>query len=130
MDVNKHYEIIKFGYEYKMLVNLGYTSNIIPPKPIDEPYYSLDENGIITAKQGYCWDGATGGIDTPNFMRGSLFHDICCQMINEGRLPRSYRKKCDKLLYKILREDGMNIIRAKWVVYNSVRAYAKLAGYE
>jgi len=121
---NQDYEVYKKEYEYRLIRKQSYKTDIIPPKEINHQYFTLDMNGLLIAKKGYAWDGATGGIDTKDFMRGSLYHDILCQCIEEGLLPKSYRKAADKLLYKILGEDGMLGIRRIWV-YNAIRLYVR-----
>lgn len=78
-------------------------------------------NGWMVVKKRYTWDGPSGPtIDTKTFMRGSLIHDALYQLIREGVLPQSARKRCDEILREICLEDGMSRIRA-WAVYRGVR---------
>ena len=89
-------------------------------------------NGLVIAKAGYAWDGASGpAIDTKTNMRGSLIHDILYQLMREGLIPYELRKKADYLLRDTCREDGMNWIRA-WYFrigcsYFAMRAATKAA---
>lgn len=69
----------------------------------------------ITIKKGYCWDGATGAVDTKAFMRGSLVHDALYQLIRLGLIDIIFRKLADEVLYDFNIEDGMFKIKAKVV---------------
>lgn len=90
-------------------------------------FMSFDQNGNLTIKQGYSWDGPSGPtIDTKNFMRGSLVHDALYQLMREQVIPQSKRLPADKLLRDICKKDGMWKIRAWWV-YWGVRIAAKCA---
>lgn len=83
---------------------------------------TLNQNGLLVIHPGYTWDGATGGIDTDNFMRASLVHDALYDLMRWGSLPSSYRKNADKLLRDICIEDGMSKWRA-WRSYMYVRVF-------
>lgn len=86
-------------------------------------FITLQTNGCLTIHKGYSYDGPSGPtIDTKNFMRGSLVHDVIYQLIREGELPMERRKWADEILRKICREDGMSSFRA-WYVYHSVRLF-------
>lgn len=89
---------------------------------VDTPYISLRGYTLI-ALAGYAWDGASGGlaINTRNSIRGSLNHDELYQLIRDGHLAKGNRKAADRVLRRILREDGMSAFRA-WLWYRSVRA--------
>jgi hypothetical protein len=51
-------------------------------------------------------------------MRGSLVHDALYQLMREGFLEKNvHRSIADRLLYDLVREDGMNWFRAKYVYY-------------
>lgn len=103
------------------------STGILPPygMVVCRPFAKLSGNGELTVLKGYEWDGATGAIDTSDFIRPSMIHDIFCLFVEEKVLPVEYRKKADKLLRKLCLEDGMSKIRAAWV-YAAVRAYALL----
>jgi hypothetical protein len=84
-------------------------------------------NGFLHIKAGYCWDGPSGPtIDTENFMRGSLIHDALYQLMREGKISLSYRRRADELLREICLKDGMSRLRAWWV-YWGVRLFARFA---
>jgi len=111
----------KSGYKYQL--NADYTANIGEGswRLIDTEFIRLTVDGELTIRRGYAWDGPSGPtVDTKNFMRGSLVHDALYQLMREGRLHKTNRKKADRLLQKICREDGMSSIRAWWV-YQGVR---------
>lgn len=115
-----------FGGKYRIIKAQKYESGITLDKTVNHKYFTWNYNGTITCNVGYQWDGATGGIDTDNFMRGSLWHDVGCQCVAEGLLPKSYRKAIDKMLYRILSNDGMSGFRRTYVYY-MIRLYVKIA---
>ena len=121
---------MKYDYigdlKYRNKTNLNLSTDIIPPKEISTEYIKLSLTGQLFIKKGFCWDGATGAFDTQDFMRGSMTHDAFCNLIAGEYLPQSYRKDADKLLRKMLIEDGMSKIRAWWV-YHTIRLYVKAA---
>lgn len=82
--------------------------------------YTSLHNGVLIIRAGYGWDGASGpAIDTEDFMRGSCVHDVLYEIIRKtGR--KDLRKAADKVLIKICKEDGMPLLRRKWV-YRAVR---------
>lgn len=89
-------------------------------------YIMLDASGLLSIESCYAWDGATGAIDTANFMRGSLAHDALYQLMREGLLPLECRKAADDLLISLCKEDGMWPIRRAYVMA-AVRAFGGIA---
>ncbi|MDJ0785551.1 MAG: hypothetical protein QNK05_02015 [Myxococcota bacterium] len=86
-------------------------------------WVSLTRSGRLTLKKGYAWDGPSGPtIDTKDFLRGSLVHDACYQLMRERLLPGRRRKPADVLLWLICLEDGMPKPRADYV-YHAVRVF-------
>jgi hypothetical protein len=84
-------------------------------------FISINISGILTIKEGYAWDGASGPTyDTENTIVPSCVHDALYQLMREKAIPRSFRIKVDKLFYKMLRSRGMMWIRAKYW-YRGVR---------
>lgn len=113
-----------FGGKYKWRLDEDVSYFVEINEEFHTNYYHLNYEWL-TVQAGYCWDGASGpAIDTANFMRGSLFHDVLYQAMREGQLDRKYRKKADQILRKICLEDGMSRIRAWWV-YSAVRIGAR-----
>ena len=87
-------------------------------------WVTLSKSGRLTMKKGYAWDGPSGPtIDTKNFMRGSLVHDACYQLMREKLLLQNKRKPADVLLWLICIDDGMSRTRADYV-YHAVRTFA------
>lgn len=89
--------------------------------------YALLKKGKLTIYHGYAWDGPSGpAIDTRNFMRGSLVHDVLYEMIRDRILNElTYRIHVDELLRRICLEDGMSRFRAWWVYYG-----VRFGGYQ
>jgi len=118
----------KSGYKYQLAEPYKIQLPIKPSQSIDGDYYSLGTSGILMMWRGYAWNGASGAIDTKNFMRGSAVHDALYQMIAEGQLPDSYRDEADDILIQICKEDGMSWIRRQWV-YKAVRWFGDGAAH-
>ena len=111
-------------YRYELAADYQIIVKIRPENSIHHEYFSLTTGGLLTVKAGYMWDGPSGlAIDSKDFMRGSLMHDACYQVMRLGLLPQSYRQVADEELRRICLEDGMWPIRAWWV-YNTVRMFA------
>lgn len=107
----------KDGYKYQLKADYVIQGPIVPPRAIDAEYLALTLGGVLTVKKGYAWDGPSGPtVDTRNFMRGSLVHDACYQLIREGYISAvKYRDVADRWLQAICIEDGMSVLRAWWV---------------
>lgn len=103
-------------YKYQLVLDhVEYTS--IKGHTVRHPLFTLDRDGRLWIGYGYAWDGPSGPtVDTKDFMRGSLVHDVFYQMMREGQLPLSCKDAVDQLLYDICREDGMGWFRAKYVL--------------
>jgi hypothetical protein len=110
--------------EYKYMLAEDYKIHInIMGFSFSNKYFRLYKNGSLVVKKYYCWDGASGPTwDDRSNMRGSLIHDVIYQMIRMHFLHKKYRAYADDLFYKLLREDGMCLIRAKyyWLAVRSV----------
>lgn len=92
--------------------------------PFEEDFFWLENDGRLRIKRGYCWDGPSGPtLDTKDFMRGSLVHDVLYQAIRLKLLQPFDRKAADLELDKLLKEDGMFWFRRKYV-YFALRAFA------
>ena len=107
----------KKGYKYQLAESYSQVINIYPGCLIQTEYVQLTLSGVLTIKEGYAWDGPSGPtVDTKNFMRGSLVHDVLYQLIRLGYLPPHAKEDADNLLYSMCLEDGMSPIRATWVL--------------
>jgi len=95
-----------------------------------ERWGSLYPDGVLMIQRGYAWDGASGpAVDTMDFTRGSLVHDVLLQLIAHGKLPeKPWKRFADAELYRIIREDGMSWYRAWWV-WAAVRAFGGYGPY-
>ena len=81
----------------------------------------LVEDGTLFVYQGYCWDMASGAIDTPDMAVASLAHDPLCEMANNSKLPCRARVLADREFRKILKEFGCSWLR-RWYSWCAVRA--------
>ncbi|MDF5607407.1 hypothetical protein P3745_24975, partial [Vibrio parahaemolyticus] len=60
--------------------------------PFESSYLSLSEQGLLTIKKGYSWDGVSGpATDTRNLILASLVHDELYQLMREELPPQSNR---------------------------------------
>ena len=112
------------NWKYRLFETEVYATDIHPAANVNAEFIDMTEDGVVTVKAGYVWDGASGPtIDTKNTFTASLIHDALYQLMREGLLDRKWRKRADKILYEILRSRGMWKIRAKlW--YRAVRTGA------
>ena len=113
------------GLKYRLLETIEIETNIIPPKPIKTDFSSLSADGKLTVEKGFCWDGATGGLDTENVMRASLIHDAFCNWQHQGYLDLEHRKQADKLFRNLLDEDGVDPFRAGYM-YGAIKTYVEM----
>ena len=121
-------------YENQLCESVSFQlpNELWPGSVIEHEYFRIDVMGWATIKGSYSWDGASGPtIDRPagQIIVPSLVHDMLCQLEREGYfgdVPEA-RLHADKLLYQLLRERGMNIIRAK-IWYWGVRLGSKMEG--
>ena len=109
-------------WKYKTEGEVQFHDNsLVPISKPDNGYVSIDLYGRLLIKKGYCWDGASSiAKDTKTIMRGSLIHDALYQLMREGVLPQSARKRADEIMREICIEDGMRRFRA-WYVYTALR---------
>jgi len=100
------------GFKYRLEDTAYFKTSITGFSGCTE-YITIHANGWIEIKAGYCYDGPSGPtIDTDDSLRGSLLHDALYELMRKGILSPLCRKSADKELWRILREDGMNRIRA------------------
>lgn len=113
-------------YKYKTTQPLVFKTELRPAEDIVHPYFTISKDGTVSVPAGYAWDGPSGpAIDTKNFMRGSLAHDIPYQANQLCLpLPSDWKEKTDKTLQRMCLEDGMTKLRAWWV-YTSVKAFGR-----
>jgi len=106
----------KEGYKYQLAETYSVETYLRPYIESGNKFVSIDTQGVLTIKEGYAWDGASGpAIDTNTFLRGSLVHDALYQLIGLGVLPPNQKQYADLMLKDIILEDGMSPLRAWWV---------------
>jgi len=114
----------KSGYKYQLAADYKIKLTQLMSFEIAADYLLL-KDGTLTIFKGYAWDGASGpAIDTKNFMRGSLVHDVLYQLMREGHLPRGVKAYANETWRIICIEDGMSKIRAWWV-HEAVKRFGK-----
>jgi len=115
------------GYKYQLSESYEVLIPELAKQPAITTEYISINNGLLSLKKGYAWDGPSGPtIDTKTFMRGSLIHDALYQLLREAYLPKEDRKTADKVLRRMCLEDNMCFLRAN-VVYLAVRLCASFA---
>ena len=113
----------KSGYKYQLVKTFAIPTAIIW-YDISTDYIILDDKGVLTILKGYAWDGPSGPTyDSKNSLRASLVHDSLYQCIRLGLLPSEVRGYADTELDKILKEDGMWVVR-RWYWLKGVRWFA------
>jgi len=112
------------NYKYELMETL--TESVpISANALTE-FIELDR-GLLTIREGYCWDGASGPtIDTKSTMRGSLVHDALYQLMRMGKIGQEYKPLADQTFRRLIRADGMGVFRA-WYYYNGVRFFGRKA---
>jgi hypothetical protein len=81
-------------------------------------------DGWLWGASGYTWDGAsTPAWDTPSVIRASLVHDIPYQLLREMDLDAWDRAPADRLLRRVMLEDGAWKWRAAYFEWG-VRRFA------
>ena len=120
----------KGAYKYDLQHDWDHPIDLEPPDgdaAVDGDWVRVTSDGTIHFKAHYLWDGPSGpAIDTQNFMRASLVHDGLYQLLREGKLSRNdkewsrNRKKADKILRTLCKQDGMGYFRRAWV-YRALR---------
>jgi len=98
----------------------------MPKVRVEEHSFIYLKDNQLTVRSHYAWDGPSGPtIDTPSFMRGSLFHDVLYQLIREGNIDHSWKEYADRLLQRICIADGMSKFRT-WYVYWGVHIFGEI----
>jgi len=85
-------------------------------------YVSIEHGGDglywLYIASGYAWDGATGAVDTDNFMVPSMVHDAILELIGSGWLLYGpWKPWIDKFLIKLCKDRGMNWVRRQRVYW-------------
>lgn len=116
----------KEGYKYQLVETYEIPTQI-KNESVDSEYIKINTSGMLSIKNGYAWDGASGPtIDTKNSIRGSLVHDALYQTLRHQLISSTYRDYADELFMDILREAGMSRFRS-WLWFNAVNKGAASA---
>lgn len=118
----------KDGFRFQLWRDVGFKTEIYPPKNIITEYLELYTDGFFIIKWGYAWDGPSGPcrwiadrlsdslkkIYLKTILTGSLFHDGGYQLIRLGLLDPVWKNQIDKEFKKINIINGMSRPRAWW----------------
>ena len=107
--------MITYSEGYKYQLEKDYSISVaIQGERVDSQFITLDEQGTLTIRKGYSWDGPSGPtIDTLDSMRGALVHDALYQSMRDYGLDRvKYKSVADDTFRRCCREDGMLWVRA------------------
>lgn len=101
------------GLYYQLAEPEQYQSNLRPPQDMRIRFAVLRVTGLIEVAPGYAWNGADWSMDTDTNIRGSMFHDIICEMMAAGLLDRAtYWDQAADMYYDICLAAGMSEERA------------------
>lgn len=117
------------GYKYQLREPAYFQTQIYPTRKIVTPLVELWEDGTLIVREYFSWDGASGPTwDNDSNMRASLAHDALYYLMRQGFLSLKWRKEADRLLKRLMLEDGSWECRAKyyfWAVTNFAKTAAK-----
>ena len=114
----------KSGYKYQLAKDYRVYIGIHPGKPIETKFISLSNDGYLTIRAGYAWDGSSWSIDNKKSMPASLVHDALYQLMRQGLLDLENRNQVDMLYRSMCVDAGM------WEWWASIRykALVKFGG--
>jgi hypothetical protein len=111
------------AWKYRVRVKEEYQTGIKLSVPAYLGPLTMRPDGTVILGVGYAWNGASGpAINTDTNYTASAFHDALYQMIREGLLKMSDRKRADEILRELCLRAGMNKFRA-WYFYHTVRRF-------
>ncbi len=118
----------KSGYKHQLVETYECQVLIMPGLTFDSRFISLSEEGLLTVKVGYAWDGPSGPVlDRKSTMRAALVHDALYQMMRQGALDaKKWREPADALFRQMCIEDGV----WRWlaaVYYRALRRFGESA---
>jgi hypothetical protein len=113
------------GGKHQLIKDVSFQVDIYPPENIITRFVELTTTGLLTLKEGFFWDGASGPtVDSMSSRRGAAIHDGLYRLAQKGYLKgEANRRKIDYIFYRYIRYDGMCKARAK-VWLRSVRRWA------
>ena len=108
---------------YTLTRALSFATNVRPPFAIVMHYAALNQDGLLTLRPGFSWDGPSGPCPALIcLMRASAGHDAFCRMIRAGSLPKKLQRRVDRFFYRIAREDATPLMIAT-VTYLALLIY-------
>ncbi len=110
-----------FWGAYQLVADAQYQSSVYGYKATGDQY-TINPDGLVEINRWFAWDGPTNAIKTKSFVAGSCVHDVFCDAIDKGLLPKEAQPLADKEMYKINSAQGMNRFR-RWFTYRAVRIY-------
>lgn len=101
------------GFKYQLARDYAIQTPIIGESVTDD-FFCLTPDGLLTVKNGYAWDGASGPtFDSKSSMRASMVHDVFCVAMRDNRLSYSkWQDTVNAFFRQMCIEDGMWIWRA------------------
>ena len=116
------------GGKHQLVEDVSVQTNIYPQEDIVTRFVELNVDGMLTLKEGFFWDGASGPtIDPISSRRAAAIHDGLYRLAQKKLISGELnRRKTDRIFHEYLLKDGMWSWRAKvWV--RMVRRFAKKA---
>lgn len=109
---------IKKGYKYQLQQDVELQTPFLV-ESVDERYFSLDPEGLLTIREGYAWDGASGpAVDDQTNLTQSCVHDVFCQMVEMNFVKLIDRERVDWYFRELLglrtQQDGVWKRMSKW----------------
>ena len=105
------------NYKYVLRENLN-LKTVIVGYSVENEYFALDTDGLLTIYSGYSWDGVSGPmIDSDNSMLGGCVHDALYQMIRMGLIEPMEKEFADLIMKQLFIRCGMSKIRAGYAYY-------------
>ena len=97
------------------------------PKFTGQDAFVVYENGKLTIKAGFAWDGPSGpSIDTKAFIRASLVHDALYRLMSKGVIQANETNRyfSDLVMKALNLAGGMTRFRA-WYTFLAVHFFGK-----
>lgn len=103
-----------YDYKYQLVEDCSYHTPITG-FTYESDWLALAEDGTVTLKKGYAWNGANCFPDVDTIVEPSAVHDALYQLGRLGVLPYECKVHADMLLYEMCVERGMRDWLANWV---------------
>lgn len=121
---------IKGNFKYCLTETHSFITEIVPDEPVYTYFIDLvpDESmqfSICTIRKGYGWDGPSGPtIDTDDFIRPSLEHDVKYELLRKELIDKKWREIADIELRVSCLDNNMSEFRANYV-YEGVKHFGR-----